>query len=709
MNFHEFSSTEEFLNFISSLNYVEQSKIRFTIDLPDKFKTDSKVIVYFIKEKYLCFSEIPSIFHQDRDVMLAYAQRSDDNLIEIPETWRNDESFVKEVLLENPIAYKYASEKVRLMRDIAILAFNPSKNSYNNLKYVPSPLNEDRELIKAALKSHSQAYLDIPKKLKSDKEFINLAIEHSGGNSFVFQALPETCRDDESIAYSMIAQDNYSYAYASERLRDIDSLFQIAVTNRGENIKYASARIRDCNNLVLLAVKKGGSLEFISDRLKNDKDFIVNVLQKFKERSWDFQHLPPQIKNDPDVIAACIGTEEENFNASCYKDFPENFRTDRNTTYKMSFGNDFDFRAVPENLRTDRAIIKNAIKSDYNNFKYLPDEILADFDFLKTLFQINKYILHLIPDNLRNHLFLKQIVSAKHYDAQIKLNLVLGDTFVKDRQRSVKYCSVIDGNKEIVIMDNFPAIEYEEDGPVGSYLTVRYVNNFMLSGHFVLFVRLNSGKETTTNYYLQNDKYMWRDSKPQESPAFLNHEVYLIPCDHFLNKSINNYNCNSSKSYSNPGDENFRVEFNNLIQFPRLYYGPNFDYLPKGIRIFNDANSFNEAFTVLSQETIYENPSFRKIDEFSLEAIPQTVEELFGAARVFVDGFGWRFLIPNSKGALEALNLLKTTTNHDDWVWIKNHDFKKLSQFQLETLLSHFTGTVFHEEVSCFIKNANVY
>jgi hypothetical protein len=56
---------------------------------------------------------------------------------------------------------------------------------------------------------------------------------------------------------------------------------------------------------------------------------------------------------------------------------------------------------------------------------------------------------------------------------------------------------------------------------------------------------------------------------------------------------------------------------------------------------------------------------------------------------VYVDGFGWRFLIPHKDGALKALDVLKSTTDKDDIDWIKSQS-GDLNEYQINLLKEHF-------------------
>jgi hypothetical protein len=132
----------------------------------------------------------------------------------------------------------------------------------------------------------------------------------------------------------------------------------------------------------------------------------------------------------------------------------------------------------------------------------------------------------------------------------------------------------------------------------------------------------------------------------------------------------------------------YLFEYSNLSHFPRIYYGREPNY-PNSIKLFSSEESYKEALTVLKQEKSYGEPRFIKTTENTLQSISIPVDEIFGAARIYVDGFGWRFLIPNPEGALKALEVLKSTSGEDDLKWIKSQN-GKLSAHQESLISFHF-------------------
>jgi len=173
------------------------------------------------------------------------------------------------------------------------------------------------------------------------------------------------------------------------------------------------------------------------------------------------------------------------------------------------------------------------------------------------------------------------------------------------------------------------------------------------------------------------EDYKWNGPR-QPNDDFLKHEVYLLP------------NLLGSLKYED------------IANCPRIYWG-RMENLPRGIQLFPSEESYCEAFSVLTQKEVYGTPQFIRIDDSTLRAVETDVDEVFGAARVYVDDHGWRFLIPHAEGALKSLEVLKATTDADDWAWIKSRPLAELDARRKELLKSHFSGAAFENEVASYV------
>ncbi len=647
-------SMKEVLNLIKEKSY----ELDFDIDVPDELKGNTDVIKCILEYGNLDFEKLPDAVKNQKQLLTLIAEEKSYEFENFPDWAKDDKDIVLTAISKSYNAFEHASERLRSEREVVIAAFT-AQSTYNTIQFVASEeLQNDVDILKLAIKSHNQAFGYIPEKWRTNKELIELVLAGEVSSSS-FELFPLEYRDNEEIAKKVVRDEAGCFQYLSERLRNNKEIAIIAASGAWYALGEMPDAMLDDKDVVLSAVQNqdvGGHIEKISDRLKKDIEIVIASVLK-DNRSLEY--FPDEFKDNNNVIEACLKGH-----GSAYKYFSERFKNDRNKALQMSTKWDFDLSAAPEIFKNDREIVKNAIKEDANNFKYVGSELLKDFAFLRELFMVNDGVLSNMDENLKAELFTTKILSVEHYDKKIIYEMMLDDCYIQSNERQVKKGSIKVGDVELVRCYNFPVLTYEDDGPVGSYLSVRYLNNILLVGNFTFFIKENTGKETWTNSLSKANKWQGYGPEPQSNDDFLKHEVYLIP------ESENS------------------IDYNNLKKFPRLYFGrPN--NLPKGIQLFPTEESYREALTILKQEKVYGEPKYKKINNNTLERNLVRVDEIFGAARVYVDGFGWRFLLPHKEGVLKSLEILRTTSDQDDLKWIKSQS-ASLPENQKKLLKEHF-------------------
>jgi hypothetical protein len=527
---------------------------------------------------------------------------------------------------------------LRADREIVLKALMPGTN---NLEHVSTDLKNDLEVLKIAVSHHNQALHWVPEQHRSNKELLDIILSNELTGTYCFEHFPDEYRDNEAIAKKAVSDDAGCFRYISERLRKTKEIAIVAASGAWYALSEMPEAMLDDKDVVLSAVKNqdvGGHIEKISDRLKKDIDIVITSVSKDNRV---LKYFPDEFKDNEKVIEACLKG-----NGSAYSYFSSRFKNNREIALNMSAKWDFKLADAPEAFRNDREIVKNAVKTDANNYSHIGPDLIHDLQFLKELYALNDGILYHMSEDLKARLFMSLIESVEHYGRTIRYEMVLDDGYVQNSQRPVKRAVISESSNLVLACDDFPVLTYEEDGPVGSYLSVRYLNNFHMVGKFLFFTKENTGKETWSNCLSKDSHWQGYGPEPQTNDDFLKHQVFLIP------EGVN------------------PIDYPSMSDCPRIYFGRH-PQLPNGIRLFPTEESYKEALTVLKQEKVYGNPKFRRINVNTLEAVPGPVDEVFGAARVYVDGFGWRFLIPHPEGALKSLEVLKSTTDNEDLIWIK--------------------------------------
>jgi hypothetical protein len=156
----------------------------------------------------------------------------------------------------------------------------------NILEHTDAPLKNDRDFF--------------VKLFKSDKEFPGL---------YLYQ-LEEALRDDEEIVFLAVTRHKKSIEGASERLQN-DEQFITRLIEAGAAVSLGLAPIkyRDQEKFVERFLTASydrtddmNEPKYMSDRLKNDKRFILSLIEKGVETLDLLTALSPNLRNDKDVV-----------------------------------------------------------------------------------------------------------------------------------------------------------------------------------------------------------------------------------------------------------------------------------------------------------------------------------------------------------------------------------------------------------------------
>jgi hypothetical protein len=160
------------------------------------------------------------------------------------------------------------------------------------LKYAPDFCG-DREIVDIAVHSSGEA-LEYAPKFRGDPDIVMTAITH-GTSAIRFSDFT----DNREFALMVMEKDGEALEYLSERLQKDREIMRIAIT-QDPHALASSKWCADDPEMVLLALEKSRSVfRSASARLRNDRNFIIDVVKKHRSV---FNCLPEIMKTDPEIL-----------------------------------------------------------------------------------------------------------------------------------------------------------------------------------------------------------------------------------------------------------------------------------------------------------------------------------------------------------------------------------------------------------------------
>lgn len=231
----------------------------------------------------------------------------------VPNEYFNDRDFVVEALKLNPYFFDILPEEMR----------------------------GDKELILLAAVGVDSFELRFNKKLLDDRTFLLNLLSVNGG----LISLVDRDKIDREMLLTAIRQDFYAAAFIPYEMRH-DRDLAVAVSKlQGKSLKYLAPEFRDDEEIVYNCVTSYRAFEFASDRLKNNEEFLMRVLEK---------------------------------NPSCLAYAPKKYRTDRQLAEKLMDIHPYVYRYLQGELKYD---LNYALKA----IRLYPDLYLSvPYDFRKS-------------------------------------------------------------------------------------------------------------------------------------------------------------------------------------------------------------------------------------------------------------------------------------------------------------------------------------
>ncbi|MDD7805518.1 MAG: DUF4116 domain-containing protein [Endozoicomonas sp. (ex Botrylloides leachii)] len=369
-----------------------------------------------------------SRWHKDKDLMgEAFLHRACD-WKHLDENWKNDKQFILHLISPERIYPEDVSDQLLKDRDV-ILAFLSQKIPVSDVSDINlKSFSDDQEIMLKAVSAYFMDCQYASDRLKNDQKFINEAVKING---YTLAYFSDTVRDDIDVVKTACNSDACALQYASDRLREDKSIVLAAVSKRGIALKYASDKlkndpdvfiaainqdyraynyagsawkqnreavlaavkgsrhpyilrdilrdigknIKDDAEIISEAIKVSPNFYYASDRLKNDKKFVMEALSRYS--SAIFSYVSNPLKEDHEVVLAALRR---------YDEINDIF---------------FPLRFAHSNLLSDENFITEAVKLTPKALDYASDELRNNSSFVKKLLHIDNRVLSYASDTLK--------------------------------------------------------------------------------------------------------------------------------------------------------------------------------------------------------------------------------------------------------------------------------------------------------------------
>ena len=566
-------------------------------------------------------------------------------------------------------AYKYVDDTLKKNEAFMSLICKTSNNlgSYTAKRLgikqmIADEFRNNINLARIAVSSSPTNIESFSKEIKSNKQF---AIECLKANKSVLENLSENLKDDEEIVKLALMNNNLGeLEYASERIKS-NKTFVLEIlksctraSNRGNFLEYLPETLKDDREVVTEAIRIAGSnIEKASDRFKKDRDIALLAAQE-----------------DADILSDDYNTKKPKLN--------HDFRNDEEIVLTiLAYGRAYAIEYADEKFRGDEDIMMDCVADSYSTFKYATQELKNNIEYLKKLKEISLDIFEWVSEEVKSQILSLKYQTKTYRSRKIEC-LVVPEERVSNNSSNFQQVYIKKDRKKLISINNFTMVEWEDHGPVNSYISESANNTISLIGDFV-FYRSFRGLDPVRNYesgsrYYGNAKGSGPDTVDRAN------ELWIID---FPKQGI-------KLDLSRERKEN-KKEFKPGKDIHLLTKG---DYKLNGVELFKNKGDGRSCYDALSEvakgaeaET-YKKFFVKSNDSYECN-LPYEISACGGAASIHVDGLGYRWIFPSEDGYYTWNSLkkeLESTTSKDDWNRLKTGFLQNCNDCEKIAVMNHF-------------------
>jgi hypothetical protein len=270
----------------------------------DRLKSDKETVLEFVRLDGKNLKHASDKLQNDKDVVVT-AWKNDKSAISFASLeLKNDKEFMLEIIKQMGESLKFASEDLRSDKEVVLVALKNTKEII--LSCVGEDLKNDLEVVLLAVKTDGNSLQFASVEFQGNKEIVGEAIKNKP-NSLQF-ASSELKNDKEFILKNVGNLNQRWLGYVSKELKSDFDVVMKAVNLNGLSLEYSS--LKDNKEIAFAAVMNcPNSIRFVSNSLKDDRDFMISCIQGSKRNNEDFhwfQYITVNLKNDKQVVKLIV-------------------------------------------------------------------------------------------------------------------------------------------------------------------------------------------------------------------------------------------------------------------------------------------------------------------------------------------------------------------------------------------------------------------
>ena len=366
--------------------------------------------------KSLILPYASSKLRNKRNIVLIAIKRNLQELPYVSFRLRNNLNFMLKILIINGEALQYATNYLKKNELIVLTAIKNNNFAFRHASY---DIINNKTFIMKIIKNCPEIFQFLSDDLKKDKEIITIIITTYINNKHdnyytIFKHMSYELKNDENFMVELIKLDIRILYYISDKIKNNQDIILNIMTNNENIYNFKIHNNIELNNDTIYPYLKY-LCNNVSNNLINNKDFIKSIIEKCQEA---FEYIPYELKNDKDFIFELLDEgntrileyisnnlkNDEDFVIRIIENYDDYVLHDISTEIKNNFNvvkcsvehNSMTIQFASDQLKDNEIIVTTAIKDNINALKYASDRLKKDKTFIIKCLKINKDIIDYI-------------------------------------------------------------------------------------------------------------------------------------------------------------------------------------------------------------------------------------------------------------------------------------------------------------------------
>jgi hypothetical protein len=331
---------------------------------------------------------------------------------------RNNVDFMLDALTINGSALQYATN---YLKNNGLIVLTGIKNNTYAIRHASYNIKNSKAFAMLIIINFPEIFQFLSDNLKNDKDIIRIVITKYNNKKYsyydIFKNISYELKNDKDFMLELIKLDIHIINYASYKIKnDPDIILNIMTNdknifklNNDINIKFPYIKyiLHNVSNNLLhnkdfiksIIEKCQEAFEYIPEDLKNDKDFIFELLDEGYTTILDY--ISEDLKNDKDFIITIIEKYDDFILFKTSPEIKNNFDVVKCSVNKYGMSLEF----ASDNLKDNEIIVTMAIEKHIHAIIYASDRLKQDKTFVIKCLKIDKGIINLIESTKLYNIF----------------------------------------------------------------------------------------------------------------------------------------------------------------------------------------------------------------------------------------------------------------------------------------------------------------